>query len=171
MAPGSLRAGLVIIAGLATIIASQAVITGAFSLTQQAIQLGLLPRLRIRQTSGSHAGQIYLPIVNWVVLIGVMILVFGFRTSSSMAAAYGIAVTGTMVVTTCLAFVIVNRLWKWPMAASIAFIAPFLTLDLIFFGANILRVVEGGWGAAGDRGGGRPHHLGVGARTAGDRRL
>jgi KUP system potassium uptake protein len=145
MAPDALRAPLVILAGLATIIASQAVITGAFSLTQQAIQLGLLPRMRIRQTSAGHAGQIYLPFVNWALLVGVMILVFGFRSSSAMAAAYGIAVTGTMVVTTCLAFVVVHRLWKWNRWLSVAFIAPFLTLDLIFFGANILRVIEGGW--------------------------
>lgn len=145
MAPEAFRVPLVILAGLATIIASQAVITGAFSLTQQAIQLGLLPRLRILQTSGSHAGQIYLPVINWLLLVGVLILVFGFRTSSSMAAAYGIAVTGTMVVTTCLAFVIIHKLWKWSLAKSVAFITPFLILDIIFFGANILRVVEGGW--------------------------
>lgn len=145
MAPEAFRVPLVILAGLATIIASQAVITGAYSLTQQAIQLGLLPRLRILQTSGSHAGQIYLPVINWLLLVGVLILVFGFRTSSSMAAAYGIAVTGTMVVTTCLAFVIIHKLWNWSLAKSVAFITPFLILDIIFFGANILRVVEGGW--------------------------
>lgn len=145
MAPETFRVPLVILAGLATIIASQAVITGAYSLTQQAIQLGLLPRLRILQTSGSHAGQIYLPVINWLLLVGVLILVFGFRTSSSMAAAYGIAVTGTMVVTTCLAFVIIHKLWNWSLAKSVAFITPFLVLDLIFFGANILRVVDGGW--------------------------
>jgi KUP system potassium uptake protein len=145
MAPEAFRVPLVILAGFATIIASQAVITGAYSLTQQAIQLGLLPRLRILQTSGSHAGQIYLPVINWLLLLGVLILVFGFRTSSSMAAAYGIAVTGTMVVTTCLAFVIIHKLWNWSLAKSVAFITPFLVLDLIFFGANILRVVEGGW--------------------------
>ena len=145
MSPESLRVPLVIIAGLATIIASQAVITGAFSLTQQAIQLGLLPRLSIRQTSADHRGQIYLPAINWLLLVGVLILVSQFGTSSAMAAAYGIAVTGTMVITTCLAFVIVNRLWNWSLAKSIAFIAPFLALDIVFFGANILRVVEGGW--------------------------
>ena len=145
MAPEAFRVPLVILAGLATIIASQAVITGAYSLTQQAIQLGLLPRLRILQTSGSHAGQIYLPVINWLLLVGVLILVFSFRTSSSMAAAYGIAVTGTMVVTTCLAFVIIHKLWKWSLIKSVVFITPFLVLDVIFFGANILRVVEGGW--------------------------
>lgn len=145
MSPGFLRVPLIVLAGLATIIASQAVITGAYSLTQQAMQLGLLPRLRIVQTSPGSAGQIYIPVINWLLLLGVWLLVVQFRNSSAMASAYGIAVTGTMVVTTCLAFVIVHRLWKWNLALSMLFIAPFLTLDLIFFGANILRVVDGGW--------------------------
>jgi len=145
MAPDALRPWLVVLAGLATIIASQAVITGAYSLTQQAIQLGLLPRLRIRQTSASHAGQIYLPAINWLLLAGVLVLVVQFRNSSAMAAAYGIAVTGTMVVTTCLAYIVVRHRWNWKRPTAIAVILPFLTLDLIFFGANILRVVEGGW--------------------------
>ena len=145
MAPEAMRVPLVILAGLATIIASQAVITGAFSLTQQGIQLGILPRLKIRQTSAEHSGQIYLPGINWMLLAGVLILVMGFQTSAAMAAAYGIAVTGTMVVTTCLAFVIVHKLWRWSLAKSLAFIVPFLTLDFVFFGANILRVVDGGW--------------------------
>jgi len=145
MAPGAARVPLVILATFATVIASQAVITGAFSLTQQAIQLGLLPRLKIRQTSQHAAGQIYLPSINMLLFIGVMILVFGFKSSSAMAAAYGIAVTGTMVVTTCLAFVIVRRTWNWSVPLSVAFITPFLLLDLFFFGANALRIVEGGW--------------------------
>ncbi len=145
MAPGVLRVPLVLLATLATIIASQAVITGAYSLTQQAIQLGLLPRLRIRQTSADHSGQIYLPAINWLLLIGVLVLVTQFRTSSSMAAAYGIAVTGTMVVTTCLAYIVVRHHWHWGRLPAVALIAPFLLLDLIFFGANILRVMEGGW--------------------------
>ena len=145
MAPGVLRVPLVLLATLATIIASQAVITGAYSLTQQAIQLGLLPRLRIRQTSADHSGQIYLPAINWLLLIGVLVLVTQFRTSSSMAAAYGIAVTGTMVVTTCLAYIVVRHHWHWGRLPAVALIAPFLLLDLIFFGANILRVIEGGW--------------------------
>ncbi len=145
MAPESVRIPLIVLAALATIIASQAVITGAFSLTQQAIQLGLLPRLRIRQTSAAHSGQIYLPSVNWLLLAGVLILVVQFRNSSAMAAAYGIAVTGTMVVTTCLAYLVVRHSWGWPRARAILLIVPFLALDLIFFGANILRVIEGGW--------------------------
>lgn len=145
MAPESLRVPLVILATLATIIASQAVITGAYSLTQQAIQLGLLPRMRIDQTSAGHAGQIYLPVINWLLLVGVLALVFAFQTSSSLAVAYGIAVTGTMVVTTCLAFVVITRLWHWSLPKALLLIAPLLLLDLIFFGANALRVVEGGW--------------------------
>ncbi len=145
MAPTSMRVSMIVLAGLATIIASQAVITGAFSLTRQAIQLDLLPRLKIIQTSLGNSGQIYIPVVNWMLLAGVWLLVVQFRNSSAMASAYGIAVTGTMVVTTCLAFVIIHRLWKWSLAKSVLFIAPFLMLDLVFFGANILRVVEGGW--------------------------
>ncbi|MWC42980.1 potassium transporter Kup [Sphingomonas carotinifaciens] len=145
MAPESLRAPLVILAGMATVIAAQAVITGAFSLTQQAIQLGFLPRLRIRQTSAAFQGQIYLPAINWLLLAGVLILVVQFKTSSAMAAAYGIAVTGTMVVTTCLAYLVVRHRWNWSRGLALAAILPFLALDLIFFGANILRVIEGGW--------------------------
>ncbi len=145
MAPEAVRIPMIILAGMATIIASQAVITGAFSLTRQAIQLGLIPRMKILQTSPGNAGQIYIPAINWLLLFGVWLLVVQFRTSSSMASAYGIAVTGTMVVTTCLAFVVVHKLWKWSLAKSVLFIAPFLMIDLIFFGANILRVVDGGW--------------------------
>ncbi len=145
MAPQPLRVPLVILAMAATIIASQAVITGAFSLTQQAMRLGLLPRMQIRQTSETQAGQIYLPAINTLLLVGVLILVFGFRNSSDMAAAYGIAVTGTMVLTTLLAFVIVRRMWRWSLVLAVAVITPFLSIDLIFFGANILRVAEGGW--------------------------
>lgn len=145
MAPEALRAPLVILATLATIIASQAVITGAYSLAQQAIALGLFPRMTIRQTSADQRGQIYMPAINWLLLAGVLLLVFGFKTSSSMAAAYGIAVTGTMVVTTLLAFIVAWRLWKWEPVWTAVLFLPFLAIDLIFFGANILRVVEGGW--------------------------
>jgi KUP system potassium uptake protein len=145
MIPDSVRLPMVLLATAATIIASQAVITGAFSLTQQAMQLGLLPRLRVKQTSAGHAGQIYIPSINWFLLFGVIALVLGFRSSSAMAAAYGIAVTGTMVVTCCLAFIVTRRRWGWSLPASLAVIVPFLAIDLLFFGANILRVVEGGW--------------------------
>jgi KUP system potassium uptake protein len=145
MAPDSLRAPLVILATLATIIASQAVITGAYSISQQAIALGLLPRMTIRQTSDQQVGQIYMPFINWLLLLGVVVLVLGFRSSSAMAAAYGIAVTGTMVVTTCLAFLIAWKYWRWDPVWTALLVAPFLALDLFFFGANILRVTEGGW--------------------------
>lgn len=145
MTPESFRMIMVILATMATIIASQAVITGAYSLTQQAISLGLLPRMTIRNTSADHAGQIYVPAMNWLLAFGVLMLILGFKNSSDMAAAYGIAVTGTMVVTTCLAFIVVWKLWKWKLPFAAAFILPFLALDCFFFGANILRVVEGGW--------------------------
>ena len=145
MIPDALRWPMVLLATMATIIASQAVITGAFSLTQQAMQLGLLPRLSIQQTSEGHAGQIYVPSVNWLVLFGVVVLTLGFKTSSAMAAAYGIAVTGTMVITCCLAYIVTRRRWGWSRAMSLTVIIPFLAIDLVFFGANILRVVEGGW--------------------------
>nr|WP_232834192.1 MULTISPECIES: potassium transporter Kup [unclassified Sphingomonas] len=145
MAPESVRGPLVILAGLATVIASQAVITGAFSLTQQAVQLGLLPRMRLRQTSADFAGQIYLPAINWMLLAGVLVLIVQFKTSSAMAAAYGIAVTGTMVVTTLLGYLVARHVWGWRRPLALAAILPFLLLDTIFFGANILRVIEGGW--------------------------
>lgn len=136
---------VVIIATMATIIASQAVITGAFSLARQAIQLGLLPRLDVRHTSDTHAGQIYLPQINVLLLIGVLLLVVLFGSSSKLATAYGIAVTGTMVVTACLAFIVAWRHWKWPVWAAAALMAPFLLIDLIFLGANMVKLFEGGY--------------------------
>ena len=145
MAPPLLRAALVVLATIATIIASQAVITGAFSLTQQAIHLGLLPRMDIRQTSGEQAGQIYIARINGMLFVGVLFMALAFRNSSALAHAYGIAVTGTMVVTTCLAFLVARHVWKWRLWVCVAAITPFLLLDLGFFGANALRIVEGGW--------------------------
>ena len=145
MAPGVTRIPLVLLATCATVIASQAVITGAYSLTRQAIQLGLLPRLKIRQTSQLAAGQIYLPAITSLLFVGVMILVLGFGSSSAMAAAYGISVSGTMVVTTCLGFLVVRRTWGWGLPLTAAVILPLLLLDIFFFGANILRLYEGGW--------------------------
>jgi KUP system potassium uptake protein len=136
---------VVILATLATIIASQAVITGAFSLTRQAIQLRLLPRLDIQHTSASQEGQIYMPQVNFLLLIGVLFLVIFFGSSSKLAVAYGIAVTGTMVVTACLAFIVVWKHWEWPVGAAALLIAPFLVIDLIFFGANALKIIDGGY--------------------------
>ncbi len=143
--PGWAQLGMVLLATAATVIASQAVITGAYSLTRQAIQLGLLPRVDIRHTSESREGQIYLPRVNMFLLIGVLFLVLTFRSSSALGSAYGIAVTGTMVVTTTMAFVVVWKVWRWSPFAAAALITPFLLLDLTFLGANLLKVVEGGW--------------------------
>ena len=136
---------MVVLATAATVIASQAVITGAYSLTRQAIQLGLLPRLEIRHTSESLFGQIYMPRVNTLLLVGVLLLVALFRSSSALASAYGIAVTGTMVVTAMMAFVVIWRVWHWPLWAAAALIAPFLFIDLTFLAANMLKIVEGGW--------------------------
>ncbi len=136
---------LVILSTVATVIASQAVITGAFSIARQAIQLGLLPRMLVLHTSETQEGQIFIPRVNRMLLVGVLALVFLFRSSSALANAYGIAVTGTMVVTTALAFVVVWKMWKWPLPAALAFIVLFLVVDLAFLAANLVKVVEGGW--------------------------
>jgi KUP system potassium uptake protein len=133
------------LATAATVIASQAVITGAYSLTQQAIQLGLLPRFEIRHTSATLVGQIFMPRVNVLLLLGVLLLVALFRSSSALASAYGIAVTGTMVVTGLMAVVVIYRGWRWPLWAAVALMAPFLVIDLTFLGANLLKVLEGGW--------------------------
>ncbi len=133
------------LATAATVIASQAVITGAYSLTQQAVQLGLLPRLDIRHTSASLAGQIYIPRVNWLLLAGVLLLVGLFRSSSALASAYGISVTGTMVVTTMMAFIVVWRMWNWKLWAAALLVLPFIMLDMTFLSANLLKVAEGGW--------------------------
>ena len=136
---------MVLLATAATVIASQAVITGAYSLTQQAIQLGLLPRLEIRHTSESLFGQIYMPRVNMLLLIGVLLLVALFRSSSALASAYGIAVTGTMVVTAIMAIIVIRRVWGWHWIAALGLMLPFLFIDLTFLSANMLKIVEGGW--------------------------
>ncbi len=136
---------MVTLATIATVIASQAVITGAYSLTRQAIQLGLLPRFEIRHTSETHSGQIYIPRINMLLFIAVTLLVLMFRSSSALASAYGIAVTGTMVVTGMMGFVVIWRVWRWSPFAAGALIAPFLFLDLTFLAANLLKVLEGGW--------------------------
>jgi KUP system potassium uptake protein len=143
--PEMLRLPMVVLATIATVIASQAVITGAYSLTRQAIALGLLPRLDIRHTSEEHEGQIYMPRVNILLLTGVLLLVGLFRSSSALASAYGIAVTGTMVVTAIMAFIVVRKVWGWSLAATIALIAPFVFVDTTFLAANLLKIVEGGW--------------------------
>jgi KUP system potassium uptake protein len=145
MVPKDLLLPMVVLATAATVIASQAVITGAFSLTRQAVQLGLLPRFEVRFTSETHAGQIFLPRVNTLLLIGVMFLVLMFRTSSSLASAYGIAVSTTMVADGIMGFVVIWKLWNWRAATAAAVIIPLVTVDLTFFAANLLKLLEGAW--------------------------
>jgi KUP system potassium uptake protein len=136
---------MVVLATVATIIASQAVISGAFSLTHQAMQLGLLPRMEMRQTSETEKGQIYIPRINWLLLVAVLYIVFAFRSSSALASAYGVAVTGTMVMTSIMAFFVMWKCWQWKAASAGLVIAPFLAVDLIFLSANLLKIFEGGW--------------------------
>ena len=145
LAPEALRLPLVILATFATIIASQAVISGAFSVTQQAIQLGFIPRLRITHTSETAAGQIYIPAINWALMVMVLLLVLNFRTSSNLAAAYGIAVTGAMFIDTLLIAVVLFTLWKWNRLLAGAMVALFLIVDMTYFAANLLKVPVGGW--------------------------
>jgi KUP system potassium uptake protein len=145
MFPEWARLWMVLLSAIATVIASQAVITGAYSLTRQAIQLGLMPRFEVRHTSESQSGQIFIPRINRMLLIAVMLLVLMFKSSSALASAYGISVTGTMVVTAMMAFVVIWKVWRWSALAAAALIAPFLFLDLTFLAANLLKVVEGGW--------------------------
>ena len=136
---------IVVLAACATVIASQAVISGAFSLTQQGVQLRLMPRLRIRQTSETQQGQIYMPEVNFWLLVGVLLLVVIFGSSSALASAYGISVTGEMCISTILMMIVANRLWKLPLWLAVGMMLPFLTLDLVFFGANALKIFSGGY--------------------------
>lgn len=145
MAPEAWRLPLVILSTMATVIASQAVVTGAYSVVQQAVQLGLMPRIRIEHTSASEAGQIYIPSANWALLVMVLLLIFGFGESSNLAAAYGIAVTGTMFISTCMVGVLIRRVWHWPIYAVIAFEVVFLTIDGLYFGSNLTKVPDGGW--------------------------
>jgi KUP system potassium uptake protein len=145
MVPSWALPPMIALATAATIIASQAVITGAFSLTNQAIQLGLLPRFQIRHTSEKRAGQIYLPQINGLLLVGVIFLVLTFRSSSALASAYGVAVTGTMIATTSMALIVVWRVWNWSLEAAIMLIVPFLLVDFTFLIANLLKVAHGGW--------------------------
>ena len=145
MVPGWALIPFVILSTAATVIASQAVITGAFSLIRQAIQLGLLPRMEIQHTSETTEGQIFVPRANRMMLFGVLLLVFLFKSSDALANAYGIAVTGTMVVTTLLAFFVVRSRWKWPLLTSLVVTGFFLTIDLAFLLANLVKVLDGGW--------------------------
>ena len=145
LVPEVLLLPLVVLATAATVIASQAVITGAYSLTRQAVQLGLLPRFEVRYTSETHAGQIYLPRVNRLLLIGVLLLVLLFRTSSGLASAYGIAVSTTMVADGIMGFVVIWKLWNWKAATAAVVILPFVMVDMTFFSANLLKLLEGAW--------------------------
>ncbi|KDP88984.1 potassium transporter Kup [Cupriavidus basilensis] len=145
MVPQPLLIPMVLLATCATVIASQAVISGAFSLTSQAIQLGFVPRMRIRYTSDAEIGQIYLPVINWLLLVLVVIVVVAFKKSDNLAAAYGIAVTTTMVITTFLAAVVMRNVWKWNPVLVTLIGLTFLLVDLAFFSANLLKIAEGGW--------------------------
>jgi len=145
LAPEGMRLPLVILATFATIIASQAVISGAFSVTQQAMHLGFIPRLRIQHTSEAAMGQIYIPVINWALMVMVILLVLFFQNSSNLAAAYGIAVTGAMFIDTCLLTVVLFSLWKWKPWLAVPVLAVFFLVDIAYFAANLLKVPAGGW--------------------------
>jgi KUP system potassium uptake protein len=145
LASEGLRLPLVILATFATIIASQAVISGAFSVTQQAMQLGFIPRLRIQHTSERAVGQIYIPVINWSLMVMVILLVLFFQNSSNLAAAYGIAVTGAMFIDTCLLTVLLFSLWRWRPWFAVPLLALFFLVDIAYFGANLTKVPDGGW--------------------------
>jgi KUP system potassium uptake protein len=145
MAPDWAKYPLVILATIAAVIASQAVISGAFSLTRQAVQLGYVPRIVIRHTSEREIGQIYIPSVNWLLMIAAIGLVLAFKESSALAAAYGVAVTATMGITTALLSIVERERWHWSLIAVLSLTIPILIIDLSFFGANIVKVEEGGW--------------------------
>jgi len=136
---------MLILATVATVVASQAVITGAFSVTQQAVQLGLLPRIDIRNTSESQAGQIFVPAVNSLLMVGVLALLVTFQSSHNLTAAYGVAVTGTMLVNTLMAWSVVTKKWKWPLWAALATLIPFAVIDLTFLTSNLLKIPDGAW--------------------------
>jgi KUP system potassium uptake protein len=145
LVPEMLLLPMIVLATAATVIASQAVITGAYSLVHQAIHLGLLPRLAIMHTSASQAGQIYIPRVTGALLVGVLLLVGMFHTSSALASAYGIAVATTMVVDGVLAFIVIWKLWHWPLWRVVIVVSPLIFVDLAFFSANLLKLLEGAW--------------------------
>jgi KUP system potassium uptake protein len=145
LAPNWAMYPMLVLSTLATVIASQAVISGAFSVTRQAILLGYCPRMNIRHTSGDEMGQVYVPAINWMLMVSVFILVLTFKTSSALASAYGIAVTGTMIVDTLLAFIVIKGLWQWSQTTSIAFLSTFMLIDLVFLLSNSLKIPTGGW--------------------------
>ncbi len=145
LVPAWLLLPMIVLACVATVIASQAVITGAFSMTREAIQLGYSPRMKVKHTSAQTQGQIYLPAVNRVLFVLVILAVLGFRTSDNLGAAYGIAVTGTMLITTCLALVVQRRLWGWSRTTVVLVGLVFITIDVSLFSANAIKIEEGGW--------------------------
>ena len=145
MAPNWAITPLAVLATMASVIASQALISGAFSLTVQAVQLDYLPRVRVQHTSGEHEGQVYVPLVNWALMVGTIGLVLGFRTSSNLAAAYGIAVTTTMVITSLLFYVVARRRWGWSTVKASLVVGPLLIIDTAFFAANVPKIPHGGW--------------------------
>jgi KUP system potassium uptake protein len=145
MTPGWLLFPMVALATLAAIIASQALISGAFSLTRQAVQLGYSPRMSIDHTSSAEAGQVYVPQVNWALMVSTVAIVVGFKTSASLAAAYGIAVTLTMIITALLLHTVAVERWKWPLPVALSVTGLFLSVDLLFFGANAIKIAQGGW--------------------------
>jgi KUP system potassium uptake protein len=145
LAPSWALLPLVVIATLAAFIASQALISGAFSITRQAIQLGLAPRMLVEHTSAHEIGQVYVPTVNWALMVATIAIVIGFGSSGAMAAAYGIAVTLTMIITVLLLFIVMIERWHWPAPIAVIVMGLFLTIDLAFFGANVLKIPQGGW--------------------------
>ncbi|MFZ4602561.1 MAG: potassium transporter Kup [Caulobacterales bacterium] len=142
---GPARIALIALAAVATVIASQAVISGAFSLTQQAIQLGLLPRMEIRRTSETQFGQVYMPQVNWMLLVGVLFLTVTFQSSTALAAAYGISITGEMMMSTLMVFIVIWRLWKQPLWVAMLIVAPFFVIEAVFLSSNLLKLFQGGF--------------------------
>jgi KUP system potassium uptake protein len=145
LAPSWMLYPMLVLSTLATVIASQAVISGAFSITKQAIQLGYCPRMNVTHTSDSEIGQIYVPTVNWMLMFSVFILVLSFESSSNLASAYGIAVTGTMMIDTILSFIVLHALWRWNPIVSYSFLAVFMLVDSIFLSSNSLKILSGGW--------------------------
>ncbi|MEN9756772.1 MAG: hypothetical protein RL755_959 [Pseudomonadota bacterium] len=145
LAPEWMLYPMLVLSTFATVIASQAVISGAFSITKQAIQLGYCPRMNIRHTSDSEIGQIYVPTVNWMLMFSVFVLVLGFESSSNLASAYGIAVTGTMMIDTILSFIVLHALWHWNRIISYSFLTLFMMVDSVFLSSNSLKILSGGW--------------------------
>jgi KUP system potassium uptake protein len=145
LAPSWMLYPMLVLSTFATVIASQAVISGAFSITKQAIQLGYCPRMNIQHTSDSEIGQIYIPAVNWMLMFSVFVLVIGFESSSNLASAYGIAVTGTMMIDTILSFIVLHALWHWNRVISFSFLTLFMLVDSVFLSSNSLKILSGGW--------------------------